>query len=64
MCNLSLLTRHSIEIQRRFAGQGVDAPQDYINERDWVEWMTEEEEKEAISQLNELVPTPGNIHTT
>ena len=35
--------------------EGVDKPQDYINERDWVEWMTKEEEKEAYSQLNDLV---------
>lgn len=30
-------------------------PQDYINDRDWVTWMTQEEEEAAILQLKELV---------
>ncbi len=34
--------------------EGVN-PQDYINERDWVTWMTQEEEEAAILQLKELV---------
>ena len=35
--------------------EGVDQPQDYINDRDWVNWMTKEEEEAAIVQLKELV---------
>lgn len=30
-------------------------PQDYINERDWVTWMTKEEEEAAIVELKALV---------
>ena len=30
-------------------------PQDYINERDWVTWMSKDEEQAAIAQLRELL---------